>query len=112
VVTIIAVVTCNCGGGRWLQLLVVVVVVEVEVAVSAVMTIFYCVNFLLPCLHIEPLIKAFVFLSSSFFLFHNSPDRARGGTHTNQGARESACMFARSALTTARISAHLCVYPC
>ena len=40
----------------------------------------------------------------SFFVFHNSPDRARGGTHTNQGVRESACVLARSTLTTSASS--------
>jgi len=40
----------------------------------------------------------YIFVICYFFSFlHNSPDRARGGTHTNKGARESACMLVFSA---------------
>ena len=40
----------------------------------------------------------YIYIISHFFSFlHYSPDRARGGTHTNKGARESACMLVFSA---------------
>ena len=48
-------------------------------------------------LHIEPLVKVFVYFILFLSFSHNSPDRARGGTYTYQGARESACMLVFSA---------------
>ena len=51
--------------------------------------------------------SAFVYLFN-LSLIHNSPDRARGGTHTNQG-RTGERLYVG---VFRRLSAHLYVYPC
>ena len=79
-----------------------VVVVVVVVVISAVVV----VNILFP-LASQAAGSAFVYLFN-LSLIHNSPDRARGGTHTNQG-RTGERLYVG---VFRRLSAHLYVYPC